>query len=599
MKIWLSRLSNLSIRYKLFATYLLVISIPFILLLIIHITLTQKEDEERAIDSSRKMLNETKSYVAYKSEAMTEVLNFLAFNPLVQNGVAADSAPYENIIRWHDEAIVLTQLVNQFLYNKDINSIQIYMEKGLAGATESPDFLQLNKVKSTVWYRDFASTDDFFDWLPTKVLDPGASTGEIAILRKVLDVNNSRKFKGIVQARIESSAMQTVLNHAVLTPNTSSLLFNDRGDLLSSSDHFDYQDTLVTDVLKNTTEHSAREGYYNDDYLIEGKRHLLGVEDIPNTNLKVAIVVPYSDITESTIKARSRIISIFMLVIPLMLPLAYFTAGTATKRIRLLILHARKIKHGNFNITPLPVKGDEIGELTQNFNVMVQNISELIDETYKLGNEVKSNELKALQAQINPHFLYNTLDLINIMAIEADEREIQRVVDELATFYKLSLSNGKEFVTLESELQHIEAYTSIQNIRFGGGIRLELEVTREWYTCEMPKIILQPLVENAILHGIMEKEPEEGIIRVTAWAEQDDLIVQLSDDGIGMEAEELDAIFKGDNRKRKGGGYGVRNIDERLKLAYGASYGLKFESIPKQGTRVYMRIPLKSNRLKV
>ncbi|MEK4058863.1 MULTISPECIES: sensor histidine kinase [Paenibacillus] len=148
------------------------------------------------------------------------------------------------------------------------------------------------------------------------------------------------------------------------------------------------------------------------------------------------------------------------------------------------------------------------------------------------------------------------------------------------------------------ELQHIEAYTSIQNIRFGGGIRLELEVTREWYTCEMPKIILQPLVENAILHGIMEKEPEAGIIRVRAWAEQEDLIIQLLDDGIGMDSEELGAIFKGDNRKRKGGGYGVRNIDERLKFAYGTTYGLKFESISKQGTCVYVRIPLKSDRLK-
>ncbi|WP_379155822.1 sensor histidine kinase [Paenibacillus sp. sgz5001063] len=593
MKIWLLRLSNLSIRYKLFATYLLVISIPFILLLIIHITLTQKEDEERAIDSSRKMLNETKSYVAYKSEAMTEVLNFLAFNPLVQTGVATDSKPYEDIIKWHDDAVVLNELINQFLYNKDINSIQIYMEKGLAGATESPDFLQLNKVKSTVWYRDFASSDEVFDWLPTKMLDPEASTGEIAILRKVLDANNSRRFKGFVQARIESSAMQTVLNHTVLTPKTSSLLFNDRGDLLSNSDYFDYPDTLVRDLLKSFSDHSEQDGYYTDDYLIEGKRHLLGVEDIPNSNLKVAIIVPYSDITESTIKARNRIISIFMIVIPLMLPLAYFTAGTATKRIRLLIQHARKIKHGNFNITPLPVKGDEIGELAQNFNVMVHNITELIGETYKLGNEVKSNELKALQAQINPHFLYNTLDLINVMAIEAGERDIQRVVDELATFYKLSLSNGKEFVTLESELKHIEAYTSIQNMRFGGGIRLELEVTREWYACEMPKIILQPLVENAILHGIMEKESEEGIIRVTAWSEQDDLNIKLSDDGIGMNAEELEAVFKGESRKRKGGGYGVRNIDERLKLAYGASYGLKFESIPKQGTAVYVSVPLK------
>ncbi|GJM70806.1 hypothetical protein HMSSN036_30220 [Paenibacillus macerans] len=152
----------------------------------------------------------------------------------------------------------------------------------------------------------------------------------------------------------------------------------------------------------------------------------------------------------------------------------------------------RKVKNGNFRISPLPANQDEIGELTTNFNLMVENVSWLMEETYTLGREVKNKELKALQAQINPHFLYNTLDLINVMAIESGNKEISKVVDRLALFYRLSLSNGSETVTLENELRHIESYVSIQNMRFNSAVTLILKVPPQLLGCEVPKSCCSP-----------------------------------------------------------------------------------------------------------
>lgn len=589
----LKRFSNLSIRYKLFASYVLVIMIPFLLLLFIHINMTQRENKDAAIYASHKMLDETKSYLDYKSQAITEVLNFIAFNSLVQTAVVADSEQYEDINVWHKEAIQLSQLVNQFRYNDEIDSIQIYMKEGLAGATETIDFLNMNTITSTGWYEQFHASNDVFAWLPSASLgaDSDSNSSELTILRKVPNAHNIRQFDGIIRARVKPSAMQSVLNHAMLTPNAAAILFNDQGDLLSQSDSFPYKDSIVMTIRNLFFQMNNSESYFNDNYMLDGKRQLLGVLAIPDTDMKVALIVPYSDILLSSTKARDRIVSIFLLVVPFMLPLSFFVSATATRRLRRLSAHVRKVKHGNFQIALLPASEDEIGELTHHFNIMVQNVSGLIDETYTLGREVKNKELQALQAQINPHFLYNTLDLINVMAIESGSNDIKRVVEELAVFYKLSLSNGKEYVTLESELKHIEAYVRIQNMRFGDTIQLKLEVPRELYECELPKILLQPLVENAILHGIMEKESEEGTVRVSAWADHNDIMLEVSDDGVGMDESQLTSILTGQSGNSSHGGYGIRNSNERLQLSYGPLFGLKFESKLGEGTRVLLRIP--------
>ncbi|MHA7963946.1 cache domain-containing sensor histidine kinase [Paenibacillus sp. CAU 1782] len=591
MKRKLFGFSNLSIRYKLFISLLLIVTIPFLLLLYIHVATTQKESAEAAIYSSQKILGETKSYLEYKSQAITEVLNFIAFNSFVQTHVSSESSQYEDVNVWHMEALQLSRLINQFRYNDEIDSIQVLMRHGLAEATENNDFLRMDRYESEAWYKSFEASSAAFAWMPSSVIDGEAAGKELTILRKVPNAHNIKQFDGIIRARLNASAMDSVLDHSIVTPNASAFLYNEQGQLLGQADTEQEAVPSIQDVAILQTTASSGSVFFDDNYTLDGKRHLLGVQPVPNTPMLLALIVPYSDILESSTKARNRIISIFLLVVPLTLPLSFYVAGSATKRIRGLILHVRKVKNGKFQVAPLSANEDEIGELTHNFNVMVQNMSNLMNETYTLGRELKNKELKALQAQINPHFLYNTLDLINVMAIESGSNDIKRVVDELAVFYKLSLSNGKEYVTLKNELQHIEAYVRIQNMRFGDGIQLITEVPRELHDRELPKILLQPLVENAILHGIMEKDSEKGIVVISAWEDRGDMVIEVKDDGVGMDETSLAAIFTGYSGKSNGGGYGVRNIEERLKLSYGPMYGMVFESKLGEGTRVMLRVP--------
>ena len=193
---------------------------------------------------------------------------------------------------------------------------------------------------------------------------------------------------------------------------------------------------------------------------------------------------------------------------------------------------------------------DEIGSLYRAFNEMVRGTRNLMDEKYELGKQAKTAELKALQSQINPHFLYNTLDMIKWFSYSGRNEDIDKVVTELARFYKLTLNRGKEIVTVEDEIVHSKAYVSIQNYRFEGTIELVTDFSEEVLTRSIPKITLQPLIENSILHGILEKT-DEGIIRITGECKGDETILYLEDDGIGMEPEQVQKILTGHGSRRK------------------------------------------------
>ncbi|CAH1208391.1 hypothetical protein PAECIP111892_03101 [Paenibacillus auburnensis] len=582
---------DLSIRYKMLITILIVFTIPFLLLLTISLRETKKESEKQAVFSAHKVLEETTAYLEYKSKAITEVLNFIALNDTVHTLILTDPNRYKDINLWDSDANKLSDVINQFRYNEDIEKIQLYMKAGLAGQPGNSEFLKLTELEQYKWFPEFSNTNFQISWLSSTVFGSATDSDQIFIIRKIPSANNVQQFDGIVKASVAQDSFDSVLDHAVITPNASAVLFNERDEVISASDSYSLEISKLHDMLKQRLHVSDSDSYWNEEIYINGNRMLLGVKSISNTDMKLAIIVPYSDILSASNKSRDRMIQLFLFVFPLAIPLTYIAVGSMTKRIRRLIAHIRKVRKGDFKVyTSISDSKDEIGELAHNFNLMVQDISELMEETYRLGQEVKNKELMALQAQINPHFLYNTLDLINIMAIENQPGEVSKLVKTLAVFYKLSLSNGEEKVTLESEIRHIEAYAAIQSMRFGQGIQLIFNIPYELYGLEVPKITLQPLVENAIIHGILEKPVVGGTIQIAAEIQESDLILRVEDDGVGMNVEKIKKVRTGFASKNTGG-FGIRNIQERIELLYGGNYGLTFQSMHNHGTIVTLRLP--------
>lgn len=269
--------------------------------------------------------------------------------------------------------------------------------------------------------------------------------------------------------------------------------------------------------------------------------------------------------------------------------LAYFiTSGMVSGRIERLTRLMQEVQEGSMDMQVGSDERDEIGMLYRGFGSMMKRIRTLINEVYLGKITQKEAELKALQAQINPHFLYNTLSLINWKALAAGEEDISRMTLAMSTFYRTALNRGRNVLQVEAELSNTRAYLEIQSMLHDGDFDYEIEAQPEILQCESLNLILQPLVENAIHHGIEEKTDGRGKISVRGWKEENCVWFMVEDNGVGMEQEVADKILTMESK-----GYGVRNVDERIRLCYGEKYAMKVESVVGKGTKMTIHFPAK------
>ena len=267
--------------------------------------------------------------------------------------------------------------------------------------------------------------------------------------------------------------------------------------------------------------------------------------------------------------------------------LAYFiTSGMVSSRIERLTHFMQEVQEGSMDMQMESDDRDEIGMLYRGFGSMMKRIRTLINEVYLSKITQKEAELKALQAQINPHFLYNTLSLINWKALAAGEEDISRMTLALSTFYRTALNRGRNVLQVETELSNTRAYLEIQSMLHDGDFDYEIEAQTEILQCESLNLILQPLVENAIHHGIEEKTDGRGKITVRGWKEDNCVWFMVEDNGVGMEQEVADKILTMESK-----GYGVRNVDERIRVCYGEKYAMKVESVVGKGTKMTIHFP--------
>ena len=288
----------------------------------------------------------------------------------------------------------------------------------------------------------------------------------------------------------------------------------------------------------------------------------------------------------------------------------FITLGVkkVTEGVRILSTSMEKFGNNNFESRAHCSSKDEIGKLCDNFNNMAEEIQKLLEqkESYieelkiekelsrKLQEQKRNAELQALQAQINPHFLYNVLNMITLEAEDVGATDISQLSASLGRFFRLSLSKGAEVIKLESEVEHVENYLRIQSLRYKEKMTYIIEMDQELKTVPVIKLILQPLVENSIYHGI-KPSLRNGYIRILIQKKEDVINIQVIDNGVGIPEQKVKVINEqlGNGRKMECNGYGIYNVNERVKLAYGKKYGLKYISEPGVLTKAILEIPLK------
>ncbi|MNI17003.1 Sensor histidine kinase YpdA [compost metagenome] len=481
----------------------------------------------------------------------------------------------------------LVQFLSTFRDGTDVSSIQLYLPDGFLFANEGSSMFPLQDVLHTIWYDKLVNSRVKLMWFsshdyPTQATNAAAPV--ISLVRIIRHPDHYNDTIGLLRLDMDERTLKEIVSRANTVKNSLTYLQSSDGLVLIASD-----EALMKQYLpaEGTAPPLFQHSNGTNTQIVNGRRLEFLQLQIPQTDLTMVTVIPHQEIVSRSVRLQNELLVSLLAVGLLAIGLAHFISLHMTRRITHLSHKMKAMKTGFLEPIVKPSGDDEIGELIQSYNYMSQQLALLKDFEVKA---IKS-ELKALQSQINPHFLYNTLDQINWMAQFGMNDQIPSLVHSLAGYYKLTLSNGQDIITIGQELKLVDYYVQIQNIRFEQRIEFILQVDEEFLQGLIPKLTLQPIIENAILHGILKSENREGIITVTCERQVDRIVLSVVDDGIGMDETQLEALRSGRKMiKPNGSGYGIRNVQERIKLYYGEAFGLQFFSSPGDGMIVEVHI---------
>ncbi|MCI9593127.1 MAG: histidine kinase [Lachnospiraceae bacterium] len=410
----------------------------------------------------------------------------------------------------------------------------------------------------------------------------------VSVSRAVEITQGAYVSQGVLLLDIRYSSLEQLLNsvtlgnkgYVYLVSNDGKLIYHPKNQLIDSGR-----------VQENHQEAAAlRDGMHEERF--QGEKRFVTVKTVGYTGWKLVGITPAKGISFSGVKTRLFIVFVILLILFLLILINYYISSRITDPIHELEKSVGELEEGNLE-AEISIRGSyEIQHLGRSITTMAQQIQVLMKDIVAEHESKRKSEFATLQSQINPHFLYNTLDIIVWMIENEQKSEAVKVVTALARFFRISLSRGKSIISVGDELEHVRNYLMIQHMRFKNKFSYQIEAEPDVLALTSLKLMLQPLVENAIYHG-MEFMDGDGEILIRAWKEKDELIFLIEDNGLGMLKEQVERLFSDTSHvpSRRGSGIGVRNVNERIKLYFGDMYGLTIDSEPDEGTRIYIRLP--------
>lgn len=334
---------------------------------------------------------------------------------------------------------------------------------------------------------------------------------------------------------------------------------------------------------------AARKGSFITD--IQGRQQLVAFHESKYSRMFVVGVMPVAIVLENSnfIKWLTVLTGVVCLIICVIL--ALLLTRNIFLPIKDLVSSMNQVEQGDLSVKVDYNRWDELGILGKSFNKMIEQIKELLAKIVDKQNQLREFEIKALQSQINPHFLYNTLDSIKWLAKMNNVAEIPKIVTELGKLLRSSISYDGEMLTVDESIKNIESYLNIQKIRYSGKFDVSFQIDPEIRGCQIPKLILQPLVENAILHGL-ENKKGKGKVTIKGYQKNGILIFEIIDDGVGIDAQKVKALNSGYDFQTSAASIGIQNVNRRIKLYYGDEYGLHIKSKKGLGTKIILKMPL-------
>lgn len=537
---------------------------------------------EQNLSAARKAFDETADAISTRMQRASKVIDQLIYDPLVYTMASTDPADYPYIEILEDSR-ALGNSFDHLLRLSEVDSVRMYVRNEKLFSEGNPYLMSMSDLEETPYYEALDNAHRSLWFSPRDGLPPAESAFSCAHM--IYSPSNLMMPLAVLRVDLSYGRLEEAISESSTTEHGIVMLLQENTPILS------YSMSDIPDIDLPGIEPAADRW---TSVMLGGEEYYVSVRDIVDSGWRLATLIPHEDIYGVINRLQTEHILITLIVCVLAFLLALKISHRLFHGIWDLSHAMEGVEHSGQLDTQLDdTGGDEIGQLISHFNHMMTRLDTLTDEKVAYGIEKKSLELKALQAQINPHFLYNTLDTINCLALQSDVPDISAVVSDLADFYKISLSRGKEYIPIQDEIRHAQAYLRILDHRFEGQISTEWDIDPEVLPHTILKTILQPIIENAAIHGIFEREDSSGTIRMRVWPENGDILFTIHDDGVGMPSEVIEANFAASMAEPVSGekGYGIRNVNSRLILAYGPQYGLSCESEIGVGTTVTVRIP--------
>ena len=409
----------------------------------------------------------------------------------------------------------------------------------------------------------------------------------ITLSRGIRDRSGSGEKEGVFFIDLNYSAISELCDQSTVGTKGYAFILDAKGNIVYHPQQQQLYNELQTEnisLIMDTDEDTVLTGTGND-----GKLYSISRSD--KTGWTVVDCTNVRELLSKSRQAQSVYVLTAIVLVIVALLFSRFMARSITLPIQKLRDSMKKVQEGDFSVSDVVVDSrNEIGSLTKSFDVMTHRIHELMEQNVHEQEEKRKSELKALQSQINPHFLYNTLDSIIWMAEGKKNEEVVLMTASLARLLRQSISNEDEVVPIANEVEYARGYLTIQKMRYKDKLEFQIDVDSSILYIPLIKLVLQPIIENAIYHGLKYKE-SKGLLIVKGFMKDGNAVLQVIDDGVGMDEETLAHIYDKHKVNYHSNGVGVYNVQKRLKLYYGDGYGITYESEKGKGTTATITIP--------
>lgn len=540
-------------------------------------------------------INSNKETIAQNNIAILEQVN-INIDSYVRNMKKISNSVYYSVIKRADfnKDSIENELNLLYDTNKDsIVSICVFLENG--DLVASSPLGQLKKTANPAgseWFQKAIDEGENVHFSTPHIenlfFDPNYEYHWVVSLSRQVELTYDGKVKrGVLVVDMNFRSIEQIFKNVTLRKSSYTYLVHKNGEII----YHPRQQLIYSNLLEENNLNHANLEDGNHNEVFQGQQRVITVKTMGYTGWKIVCVTPMRDITSDYNQMKVFVIVIMTFAIIILILINKFVAMRITNPITELENSVRKLESGAKDIE-ISIKGSyEITHLGNAIQSMVDQLHSLMDNIVKEQEGKRKSELNALQAQINPHFLYNTLDSIIWMIENGNYEGAINMVTALAKLFRISLSKGKNIITVKSEMEHAENYLKIQSIRYKNKFEYRFEVEDEVLDLMSIKLIVQPLIENAIYHG-MEFMEGDGEIVISAYIKDKDLYIDVKDNGLGMEQEVADELLLREIKStKKGSGTGLKNVNARIKLYCGDDYGLKIYSEPDEGTTISIHMP--------